>query len=86
MREPSGGQALTVGVVAARSGRLANLGDPLAFAVSLLEPELTRIRNGSREYPVRLVSRDSRSTADGARQAVRELVRDEGARIVLTLA
>ncbi|MGK5448171.1 ABC transporter substrate-binding protein [Streptomyces radiopugnans] len=86
MREPSGGQALTVGVVAARSGRLANLGDPLAFAVSLLEPKLTRIRNGSRDYPVRLASRDSRSTADGARQAVRELVRDEGARIVLTLA
>jgi branched-chain amino acid transport system substrate-binding protein len=72
--------------VAARSGRLASLGDPLAFAVSLLEPKLTRIGNGPREYAVRLVSRDSRSTADGARQAVRELVRDEDARIIVTLA
>ncbi|MDT0322873.1 ABC transporter substrate-binding protein [Streptomyces millisiae] len=68
----------TVGVVVARSGRLAALGDPLAFAMSWLAPRL----GGS----LRLVSRDSRSSAEGARRAVRELVRDEGAVLVLTLA
>ncbi|UNO38452.1 ABC transporter substrate-binding protein [Streptomyces sp. MST-110588] len=80
------GADLVVGVVAARTGRLASLGDPLAFAVSLVEPRLTRITNGHRTHAVRLVCRDSRSTAEGARRAVRELVADEGARIVLTLA
>ncbi|MTE22082.1 ABC transporter substrate-binding protein [Streptomyces sp. TRM43335] len=80
------GDALTIGVVVARTGRLAKLGDPLAFVMSRLEPELRRIRNGGRHHAVRMASRDSRSSADGAREAVRRLVRDEGARIVLTLA
>ena len=84
--ESEGGRALTVGVVVARTGRLARLGDPLAFAMSLLGPELRRVRNGGRDHELRLVDRDSRSSAEGARQAVRELVEEEGARIVLTLA
>ncbi|MET9800552.1 ABC transporter substrate-binding protein [Streptomyces sp. NPDC006368] len=67
----------TVGVVIARTGRLARLGDPLAYAMELLAPKLPGLR---------LVGRDSASTADGARRAVRELVEDEGARIMLTLA
>ncbi|MFD1831148.1 ABC transporter substrate-binding protein [Streptomyces desertarenae] len=80
------GGALTIGVVVARTGRLVKLGDPLEFVMSRLEPELRRIRNGGRHHEVRVAGRDSRSSADGAREAVRQLVRDEGARIVLTLA
>ncbi|QGV77653.1 ABC transporter substrate-binding protein [Streptomyces ficellus] len=68
----------TVGVVVARTGRLARLGDPLAYAMDVLGPKL--------RGRLRLVARDSRSGAGGARQAVRELVEVEGARIVLTLA
>jgi branched-chain amino acid transport system substrate-binding protein len=67
-----------VGVVVARTGRLARLGDPLAYVMDLLGPAL-------RER-VRLVGRDSGSTAEGARRAVRELVEAERARIVVTLA
>ncbi|MEV5599167.1 ABC transporter substrate-binding protein [Streptomyces sp. NPDC052496] len=85
-REDGAGRTLAVGVVAARTGRLAGLGDPLDFAASFLRPRLTRLTNGGRTYPVRLVCRDSRSTADGGRQAVRELVADEDVRIVVTLA
>ncbi|MBZ4319254.1 ABC transporter substrate-binding protein [Streptomyces sp. SCA2-4] len=78
---------LTVGVVAARTGRLARLGDPLTYVTGLLRPAaLRRLVNGGREYAVRLVERDSRSTAEGAGQAVHELVHGEDARIVLTLA
>ncbi|MGK5641658.1 ABC transporter substrate-binding protein [Streptomyces sp. URMC 126] len=88
MPEPSAGErrSLTVGVVAARTGRLARLGDPLAYVTGLLRPRLRRLVNGGREYTVRLVERDSRSTAEGARQAVLDLVHGEGAGIVLTLA
>ncbi|MDN3297645.1 ABC transporter substrate-binding protein [Streptomyces ficellus] len=68
---------MTVGVVVARTGRLARLGDPLAYAMELLAPKLRGLR---------LVGRDSGSSAEGARKAVRELVEDERARIVLTLA
>ncbi|MGZ3097052.1 ABC transporter substrate-binding protein [Streptomyces sp. H72] len=75
---------LTVGVAVARSGRLANLGDPLDFAMKLLAPKLAGL--GPTGYKIRVVSRDSRSSADGARQAVGELVRDENAQIILTLA
>lgn len=75
-----------MGVVIARTGRLSKSGDPLAFAMSRVEPELRRVKNGGPSHEVRLASRDSRSCADGTREAVRELVRDEGARIVLTLA
>ncbi|MBT2442826.1 ABC transporter substrate-binding protein [Streptomyces sp. ISL-36] len=77
-------RVLTVGVAVARSGRLANLGDPLAFAMTLLGPKLATL--GPSGYRIRLASRDSRSCAEGARQAVRELVRDENATIILTLA
>ncbi|MFF8289812.1 ABC transporter substrate-binding protein [Streptomyces sp. NPDC016309] len=68
----------TVGVVVARTGRLARLGDPLAYAMDLLAPKL--------RGRLRLVGRDSRSSAAGARRAVRELVEVERARMVLTLA
>ncbi|MEU0270528.1 ABC transporter substrate-binding protein [Streptomyces sp. NPDC006307] len=80
MEQNSGeeGRIPTVGVVVARTGRLARLGDPLAYVMELVAPKL--------RGRVRLVSRDSRSTAEGARRAVRELVRDEGARMVVTLA
>ena len=33
-------RVLTVGVAVARSGRLANLGDPLDFAMTLMEEKL----------------------------------------------
>ncbi|WP_336321957.1 ABC transporter substrate-binding protein [Streptomyces lavendofoliae] len=67
-----------VGVVVARTGRLSGLGDPLAYVMDLLAPRL--------RGRLRLVGRDSRSTAEGARRAVRELVEVEEARLVLTLA
>ncbi|OKJ93476.1 ABC transporter substrate-binding protein [Streptomyces sp. CB03234] len=72
------GQEPAVGVVVARTGRLARLGDPLAYAMELLAPKL--------RGRLRLVGRDSRSSAEGARRAVRELVEVERARIVVTLA
>ncbi|MER7079540.1 amino acid/amide ABC transporter substrate-binding protein, HAAT family (TC 3.A.1.4.-) [Saccharopolyspora kobensis] len=73
---------LTVGAVVARSGRLSELGSPLLFVMDLLAPKLRRI--GGRE--VRLVSRDSRSEPGRAREATRELIRDEHADVVVTLA
>jgi branched-chain amino acid transport system substrate-binding protein len=86
MSKISGGRerTLTVGVAIARTGRLANLGDPLEFAMNLLEPKLAGL--GPAGHGIRLASRDTRSSAEGARQAVEELVRDEDARIVVTLA
>ncbi|MEI5035167.1 ABC transporter substrate-binding protein [Streptomyces sp. S1A(2023)] len=75
---------LTVGVAVARSGRLARLGDPLEFVMRLLEPALSGLRPAG--YRIRLAARDTRSSAEGARQAVQELTRDENAAIVLTLA
>ncbi|MGA4846839.1 ABC transporter substrate-binding protein [Streptomyces sp. G5(2025)] len=77
-------RVLTVGVVVARTGRLTSLGDPLDFAMTLLEPELAAA--GPRGFRIRLAGRDSRSSADGARQAVKELVQDENAAIIVTLA
>ncbi|TDP31911.1 ABC transporter substrate-binding protein [Nocardia ignorata] len=83
-RIEAGRPVLTIGVVVARSGRLSSLGDPLDFALAELTPHLRRL--APRGTRLRIVGRDSKSTADGARQAVTELVRDERARIVLTLA
>ncbi|AIS02304.1 ABC transporter, substrate binding protein [Streptomyces glaucescens] len=77
-------RVLTVGVAVARSGRLASLGDPLQFALDRLAPKLAG--RGPRGYSVRVVSRDTRSSARGAREAVEELVRQENAVIVVTLA
>ncbi|UFQ13699.1 MULTISPECIES: ABC transporter substrate-binding protein [Streptomyces] len=77
-------RVLTVGVVVARTGRLTSLGDPLDFVMTLLAPELAAA--GPRGFRVRLAGRDSRSSADGARQAVKELVQDENAAIIVTLA
>ncbi|THC54981.1 ABC transporter substrate-binding protein [Streptomyces sp. A1499] len=77
-------RVLTVGVAVARSGRLANLGDPLDFAMTLMEEKLAGA--GPAGHRIRLASRDTRSSAEGARQAVDELVRDEDAKIILTLA
>lgn len=78
------GRVVTIGVVVARSGRLAGLGDPLDFVMGLLGPKVAGA--GIAGGRVRLVGRDSRSCAEGARQAVEELVRDERAVIVVTLA
>ncbi|MFD5103372.1 ABC transporter substrate-binding protein [Streptomyces albidochromogenes] len=77
-------RVLTIGVAVARSGRLASLGDPLDFVTRLLEPTLSGL--GPTGYRIRLAARDTRSSAAGARQAVRELARDEDAKIILTLA
>ncbi|CAL9327792.1 hypothetical protein SUDANB37_00032 [Streptomyces sp. enrichment culture] len=77
-------RVLTVGVAVARSGRLASLGDPLDFVLNWMAPKLAG--RGPGGYSIRLVSRDTRSCAQGAREAVEELVRDENAAIVVTLA
>ncbi|GAA2603958.1 ABC transporter substrate-binding protein [Streptomyces axinellae] len=79
-------ETLTIGVVVAHSGRLAKLGSPLTFVKELLEPRLRHVVNGGRRHDVRLVSRDSRSDPEGARLATEELIRDEQAKIVVTLA
>ena len=77
---------LTIGVVVARTGRLAKLGDPLAFAMGLVRPKIRTIVNGGRRYDGRLVSRDSGSQPAEARRATKELISQEGAHIVVTLA
>ncbi len=76
---------LCIGAVVPRTGRLARLGDPLAFALERLAPRLARPGRGNRRRTFRLAWRDSQSDPDGARRAVAELVRDEGARMVVTL-
>lgn len=68
----------TVGVVVPRTGRLAKLGAPLAFAA-----ERARSTLGDR---VRIVERDSRSAPELARRAVDELVSADRADVVVTLA
>ncbi|MDT0447967.1 ABC transporter substrate-binding protein [Streptomyces hesseae] len=73
---------LCVGAVVPRTGRLARLGDPLLYALGRLAP---RLAGGVRGRPVRLAWRDSRSGPDGARRAVAELVRDEGASAVVVM-
>ncbi|GAA2818350.1 ABC transporter substrate-binding protein [Saccharopolyspora taberi] len=77
---------LTIGVIAARTGRLSRLGAPPLFAMDLLEPHLRRISNSGRAHEVRLVSRDSGSEPAQARRGTEELIRDEHADVVLTLA
>lgn len=77
---------LTIGVVLPQTGRLSKLGDPLAFVTSLLAARLSRITNSGRQYELRVVSRDSHSKPERARQATEELIRDEEAHIILTLA
>ncbi|PZG40035.1 ABC transporter substrate-binding protein [Spongiactinospora gelatinilytica] len=74
--------SLCIGAVVPRTGRLARLGDPLAFVLGRLAPRLPAV--GGR--PVRVAVRDSRSDPVRARRAVRELAADEGAHIVLTMA
>ncbi|WP_280400098.1 ABC transporter substrate-binding protein [Nocardia carnea] len=83
-RGVAGQRVVTIGVVIARSGRLAGLGDPLDFALAELTGRLERMSASG--HRIRLASRDSRSTPEGARRAVTQLVRDERAVIVLTLA
>ncbi|AQZ68529.1 ABC transporter, substrate binding protein [[Actinomadura] parvosata subsp. kistnae] len=79
------GRELCVGAVVPCTGRLSLLGDPLSFVLALLAPAVPHVVNGGRRYPLRLASRDSRSDPGTARRAVRELVEQEGARVVLTL-
>ncbi|MGW0482157.1 ABC transporter substrate-binding protein [Nonomuraea sp. NPDC003214] len=69
-----------------QTGRLARLGDPLSFLLPWLAPQLTRVRNGNRLHPLRVAVRDSRSDPAHARRAVRELVDQEQAHIVITMA
>src|SRR5437899_6407566 len=65
-----------IGVVAHETGRLATLGVPLRFAARTYQ------RAGGR-HPVSI--RDSRSTQAGAADAVRRLVLNDRAALVLTL-
>ncbi|MFJ4950612.1 ABC transporter substrate-binding protein [Streptomyces sp. NPDC088760] len=77
---------LCIGVVAPLTGRLAPLGAPLGYVLRALAPDLTHLRNGGRRYEVTVAVRDSRSEPEAARQAVRALADEDGARIVLTMA
>ncbi|HEV3361904.1 MAG TPA: ABC transporter substrate-binding protein [Pseudonocardiaceae bacterium] len=70
-----------IGVVAHGTGRLAALGTPLRFAAQAYEDGAAR-RGGGRPT---VSIRDSRSTPDGAADAVRRLVEDERAALILTL-
>ncbi|MFD7660317.1 hypothetical protein ACFV4N_40605, partial [Actinosynnema sp. NPDC059797] len=64
--------APVVGVVVPATGRLARLGPPLEFAARAFP------------WPFEVLTRDSGSTAEGARAAVRSLV-GAGARLVVAL-
>ncbi|UQA90557.1 ABC transporter substrate-binding protein [Streptomyces halobius] len=77
---------LTIGVVAPQSGRLAKLGDPLMFVTGHLQSRLRHVQNQGRRYDLRLVSRDSRSEPDAARKATEELIREDRADVIVTLA
>lgn len=65
-----------IGVVAHETGRLATLGVPLRFAARAYQ-------RGADRHSVSI--RDSQSTPDGAAEAVRRLVLDDRAALVLTL-
>ncbi|HEX3782910.1 MAG TPA: ABC transporter substrate-binding protein [Pseudonocardiaceae bacterium] len=67
-----------IGVVAHQTGRLAALGAPLRFAA-----EAYRLGAGTDRFPVSI--RDSASTPAGADDAVRRLVEEDGAALVVTL-
>ncbi len=77
---------LCIGVVAPLTGRLAPLGKPLSFVLRALKPQLRHICNGGHRYEVSVVVRDSRSTPEAARQAVRDLATVDEAHIVLSMA
>ncbi|MDN3260162.1 ABC transporter substrate-binding protein [Streptomyces sp. CSDS2] len=77
---------LCIGVVAPVTGRLAPLGAPLSYVLRALAPHLAHVRNGGRRHEVTVAVRDSRSEPGAARQAVRDLADEDGARIVLTMA
>ena len=65
-----------IGIVAHETGRLAVLGPPLRFAAGTYQ-------SGADRHTVSI--RDSRSTPAGAAGAVRRLVEDDHAALVLTL-
>ncbi|KAA2252465.1 ABC transporter substrate-binding protein [Solihabitans fulvus] len=67
-----------VGVVLPCTGRLRQLGEPLTFVLDI-------VRGQARRRGVSFIVADSRSTPEGARHAVRRLVRDERVSMVLTL-
>lgn len=77
---------LCVGVVAPLTGRLSPLGKPLAYVLRALAPRLRHVRNNGRRHEVTIAVRDSHSDPQAARQAVRDLVGDDGAHLVLTMA
>ncbi|MEU0738702.1 ABC transporter substrate-binding protein [Streptomyces sp. NPDC006134] len=73
-------------MVAPLTGRLAPLGKPLSYVLGALAPRLRHVRNGGRRHEVSIAVRDSRSDPEAARQAVRDLVAEDRAQIVLTMA
>ncbi|WP_431040643.1 ABC transporter substrate-binding protein [Streptomyces sp. P1-3] len=82
----AGDGGLCIGAVVPRTGRLAELGDPLSFVVRWLGQRLPVLGDGARRRRIRIACRDSRSDPAAARRAARELARDEGARLVVTMA
>jgi branched-chain amino acid transport system substrate-binding protein len=77
-------EEVCVGAVVPRTGRLATLGDPLSFVLEWLGPALARpAGDGPR---IRTAWRDNRSAPADARRAVEELVREDGAHVVVTMA
>ncbi|REF01176.1 ABC transporter substrate-binding protein [Thermomonospora umbrina] len=73
-----------IGIVLPLSGRLAHLGDPLAYCAERMAPLLAGVAGGDRR--VRLVGKDSRSEPGAARRAVRELAADPRMVLVVTMA
>lgn len=73
---------MIIGVVLARTGRLAPLGEPVDFVADLLAPKL---RAGLVGIPIEIAVRDSASTVAGARAATERLITEDGARIVITV-
>jgi branched-chain amino acid transport system substrate-binding protein len=75
---------LRVGVVVARSGRLAPLGRPVEFVAELFGRASPAVRRGRRRDRLEILVRDSASTPEGAVAAAERLARD-GVRLVLCL-
>lgn len=82
---PPTGSALKVGVVSARSGRLALSGKADDWWIELVaeaRPEGVWCRDGL-FHPLRLITRDSRSDPDLAAQAAAKLIADDEVDVVL---
>jgi branched-chain amino acid transport system substrate-binding protein len=78
---------LCIGAVVPRTGRLSRLGDPLAFVIDRSAAGQASVRGADgRLRPLRFTVRDSRSDPAHAREAVRGLVAEDGADIVVAMA